>query len=95
MMATRTAPRTPRNQPPRQRRPAWSPVPCLVFYGAALLWIGAATGTGLLFLVGVAAIVTAAAWGIRALSRWLPVLLAIYVVLAAIKVAEVLMAVHR
>lgn len=75
-MATRTAGRT--RQPARWQRPAFSPVPTLIFAGVFFIWFGAKAGTLPPLLVGAAAIVTAAALGIRVLARWIPVLLGIY-----------------
>jgi hypothetical protein len=93
----RPAPGTPRagRPQPNRRRPAVSPVPALILFGVMTLWLGAASGTGLLLALGVAAVITAAVWGIPALSRWMPALVTIYVLLAAIRVAQMLMAVHR
>lgn len=68
MMAARTATRAPRGrsqQPARRFRPAWTPVPSLIFFGLLWLWLGIASGTVLLTLIGVAKILTAAWWAVR------------------------------
>jgi fatty acid desaturase len=60
-MATRTAPRA--SQPQRKRR-RLSPVPSLVAIGALLIMLGAATGSGIPFTLGVLSILTAALVGV-------------------------------
>lgn len=63
-MATRTAPRATRRQPKQRSRRRLSPAPSLVTIGALLIMLGAATGSGIPFCLGVLSILTAALVGV-------------------------------